>query len=287
MLSPGQTKSIIELLEKAGDEIMRIYRNEDFHIRIKEDDSPVTMADLASDSIIKSGLNSLTPNIPVFSEETKDVPYSERSLWKILWILDPLDGTKEFIARSDEFCISLALVKDHKPVAGFIHSPVTSETWVAEKGKGAYKMANGVKSSLPLIKAQGPYRVNISRTHHSVKEEEWIRNFSKENEIIIEIYGSAVKFCKIAEGYTDLYPKLSLIHEWDIAAGHLIIEESGGRIIEPLTGNPPVYNKEDYHQPPFVAFGKRVTGWKKWITGLELRAQSAGRRAQGSGENPS
>jgi 3'(2'), 5'-bisphosphate nucleotidase len=161
-------------------------------------------------------------------------------------------------------------------VAGFIYSPVTRETWVAERGKGAYRLANGIKRPLPLIEGEGPYRVNISRTHHSPKEEEWIENFRKENEIKIEIYGSAIKFCKIAEGYTDLYPKLSLIHEWDIAAGHLIIEESGGRIIEPITVKPPVYNKEDYHQPPFVAFGKRVTDWKRWIQGTGLRAQGAG-----------
>ena len=265
MLLPGQISSVISLLVEAGVEIMRIYRDEDFHIRLKDDDSPVTKADLASDLIIKSGLSSLTPAIPVFSEETKDVPFSERSLWKTLWILDPLDGTKEFIARSDEFCISLALISEHNPSAGFIHSPVTGETWVAERGRGAYRLANGLMSYLPLIEATGPYRVNISRTHHSPKEEDWIENFRKENEIKIEVIGSAVKFCKIAEGYTDLYPKLSLIHEWDIAAGHLIIEESGGRIIEPETGKAPVYNKEDYHQPPFVAFGKRVTDWEKWI----------------------
>jgi 3'(2'), 5'-bisphosphate nucleotidase len=265
MLTRNQTDSVIALLEKAGAEIKRIYSGDDFHIRIKEDDSPVTKADLAADSIIKSGLRQISPGIPVFSEETKDVPWSERSGWNILWILDPLDGTKEFIARSDEFCISLALIRDHIPVAGFIHAPVTRETWVAETGKGAYRLSNGLRSPMPLIQSEGPYRVNISRTHHTITEEEWISNFMKENEIKIEIYGSAIKFCKIAEGYSDLYPKLSLIHEWDIAAGHLIIEESGGRIIEPHSGRPPLYNKEDYHQPPFIAFGQRVKDWQRWV----------------------
>jgi 3'(2'), 5'-bisphosphate nucleotidase len=265
MIESGQISSVISLLQEAGAEIMRIYSGEDFNIKLKEDDSPVTRADLAADLIIKTGLKSVTPDIPVFSEETKDVPFAERSEWKTLWILDPLDGTKEFIARSGEFCISLALIFEQNPVAGFIHSPVTGETWVAERGKGAYRLANGVVSHLPLIEVSGPYRVNISRTHHSAKEEEWIENFRKENEIRIEVIGSAVKFCKIAEGNTDLYPKLSLIHEWDIAAGHIIIEESGGIIIEPATGKAPVYNKADFHQPPFVAFGKRVTDWERWI----------------------
>jgi 3'(2'), 5'-bisphosphate nucleotidase len=276
MLAQTLITSLISLLEEAGAEIMRIYRNEDFEIRLKEDMSPVTIADLASDSIIKSGLKSLTPDIPVFSEETKDVPYSERSLWQNLWILDPLDGTKEFISRNDEFCISLALIREMKPVAGFIHSPVTGETWIAERGKGAYRLAGGKGTILPFTGTTGPFRVNISRTHHSKKEAAWIDNFSKENEIVIEIHGSAVKFCKIAEGRSDLYPKFSLIHEWDIAAGHLIIEESGGRVIEPHTGKPPVYNKEDYRQPPFVAFGPRVTDWEKWIEGTGLTAHDAG-----------
>jgi 3'(2'), 5'-bisphosphate nucleotidase len=265
MLHPLQIKSVIALLEKAGVEIMRVYRNEDLGIRLKEDESPVTIADLASDSIIKEGLRSITPDLPVFSEETKDVPYSERSQWHTLWILDPLDGTKEFIARNDEFCISLALIKDTVPVAGFIHSPVTGETWIAERGKGAYRLASGKMAFLPLTDPTGPYRVNISRNHHSRSEADWIDKFKTENEITIEIHGSAVKFCKIAEGRSDLYPKFSLIHEWDIAAGHIIIEESGGRIIEPHTGKPPVYNKEDYHQPPFIAFGKRVKEWGKWV----------------------
>jgi 3'(2'), 5'-bisphosphate nucleotidase len=246
MLTTSQRESVIELLEKAGREIMRIYLNEDYHVRIKEDESPVTLADLASDAIIKSGLEAISRDIPVFSEETKDIPWSERSQWDTLWILDPLDGTKEFIA-------------------GFIHSPVTKQTWVAEKGKGACIITDCISRPLPFTETEGPFRVNISRTHHSSKEEEWINNFRKENDIRIEIYGSAIKFCKIAEGYTDVYPKLSLIHEWDIAAGHLIIEESGGIVIEKDTGRAPVYNKEDYHQAPFIAFSGRIKNWKKWI----------------------
>jgi 3'(2'), 5'-bisphosphate nucleotidase len=265
MLSPGQISSIIELLEAAGVEIMRIYRMDDFQTRIKEDLSPVTMADIAADKIIKSGLAEITPGIPVFSEETKDISFDMRSKWETLWILDPLDGTKEFIARNDEFCISLALVTGQKPEAGFIYAPVTGEAWYAIKNNGAYKIEGGKTVSLPLSAEQGPYKINISRTHHTEKEAAWIKNFSRDNVASINIHGSAVKFCRIAEGVSDLYPKFSLIHEWDIAAGHIIVEESGGRIIEPATGKPPVYNKEDYHQPPFVAFGSRIIDWKRWI----------------------
>lgn len=244
---------------------MNIYRLDDFNARMKEDNSPVTLADLESDRLIKSGLEKITPGIPVFSEESKEVSYKTRSKWNPLWILDPLDGTKEFIARNDEFCISLALIADNQPVAGFIHSPVSEETWLAVKGEGAYKLTEGRRVKLPFLTPSGAYRINISRTHHSEKEAAWIENFKKHHEAVTATYGSAIKFCKIAEGISDIYPKFSLIHEWDIAAGHLIIEESGGIIIEPSTLKPPVYNKEVYFQPPFIAFGKRVRSREKWI----------------------
>jgi 3'(2'), 5'-bisphosphate nucleotidase len=265
MLSQPQISDIIRLLEKAGQEILKIYNLRDFSIRIKEDNSPVTLADMASDGIIKSGLSEITPGISVFSEETKEVDFIIRSQWNPLWILDPLDGTREFISRNDEFCISLALVLDSHPVAGFIHAPVTTETWIAFKGEGAFKLSEGKKVLLPFLTPSGAYRINRSRSHHTEKEAEWISNFSKYHDTVIAIQGSAIKFCKIAEGISDIYPKFSPIHEWDIAAGHLIIEESGGKIIETKTRKPPVYNKEDYFQPSFVAFGKRVRNWEEWI----------------------
>jgi 3'(2'), 5'-bisphosphate nucleotidase len=265
MLSDLQISDILQLIENAGKEIVKIYRQADFDIKIKSDNSPVTCADLASDKIIKSGLETITPRIPVFSEETKEIDFKIRSEWNPLWILDPLDGTKEFIARNDEFCISLALISENMPVAGFIHSPVTLETWMAIKNEGAFKITEGKKIRLPFLTPSGPYRINRSRSHHSEKEEIWIENFRKQNEAVIAIFGSAIKFCKIAEGISDIYPKFSRIHEWDIAAGHLIIEESGGRIIETISGKPPVYNKESYFQPPFIAFGKRIRNWEKWF----------------------
>jgi 3'(2'), 5'-bisphosphate nucleotidase len=265
MLTEQQISAIIMLIEKAGREIIRIYGLDDFNVKIKEDNSPVTLADLASDKIIKSGLSEITPGVPVFSEETKDVDFRKRSQWDPLWILDPLDGTKEFIARNGEFCISLALIHNTHPVAAFIHAPVQSETWIAFKGKGAYKLLEGKRVRLPFLTPSGSYRINISRHHHTKKEAAWIRKFSRDHESVIAIHGSAVKFCKIAEGISDLYPKFSLIHEWDIAAGHLIIEEAGGRLIETKTKLPPVYNKKDYFQPPFVAFGARVRDWERWV----------------------
>ncbi len=263
MLSNSQISAIITLLEKSGKEILAIYEGNDFNTRMKEDNSPVTLADIASDKIIKAGLNEISPGIPVFSEETKEVSYKTRSKWDPLWILDPLDGTKEFIAKNNEFCISLALVSHQQPVAGFIHSPVSSETWMAVKGKGAFKLKKGRKIPLPFLTPGGAYRIIVSRSHYNAKEAGWIENIRKYHDAMTTIQGSAIKFCRIAEGIADLYPKFGLIHEWDVAAGHLIIEESGGSVIETATGKPPVYNKENYFQSPFIAFGARVKDWEK------------------------
>lgn len=266
MLTVQQITSITDLLENAGKEILKIYYNNDLKTRIKEDDSPVTAADLASDTIIKAGLDEITPGIRVFSEETKEIEWDIRSKWNPLWILDPLDGTKEFIARNNEFCISLALVSGGVPVAGFIHAPVTKESWIALKGEGAYKLLEGKKVKLPFLTPSGPYRINISRTHHIKKEEDWIRKLRNDHDAIISIYGSAIKFCRIAEGISDIYPKFGLIHEWDIAAGQIIIEEAGGILIETATLKPPVFNKKDYYQAPFIAFGARVKNWQRWVS---------------------
>lgn len=253
---------IISLLNKAGSEIMNIYSKVDLGIRIKDDESPVTIADLASDSIIKTGLYEITPGLNVFSEETKDIDYAIRSEWDPLWILDPLDGTKEFIARNGEFCISLALVSDRNVIAGFIHAPVTGESWIAFKGKGAWKLSSGERIKLPFTTISGPLRVNRSRSHFTDKESRYIETVGRHYDIITEIHGSAVKFCRIAEGISDIYPKFSSIHEWDIAAGHLIVEEAGGIVAEVSGLKPPQYNKKDYFQAPFVAFGHRIRNWK-------------------------
>jgi len=269
LISENETSSVVRLLEAAGKEILRIfYSPDDFGVNLKEDKSPVTRADLVSDSVIKAGLGKITLGIPVFSEETKDVSFDIRKKWNPLWILDPLDGTKEFIARNEEFCISLALIFDNKPFAGFIHHPVSGITWFAVRGQGSYRLNGKKKVILPVVTPKGAIRINISRNHHSSAEEAWINDIRTRHNVEKIICGSAVKFCKIAEGYSDLYPKFGLINEWDIAAGHIILEETGGEIIELPDGKSPVYNKPDYHQPPFIACGTRG---KKIVKGKLLK----------------
>ena len=265
MLSDNQISDIIRLIESAGREILNIYHYKEFNIRIKADNSPVTLADLTSDNIIKSGLAEITPGIFIFSEETKEIDFEVRSQWDPLWILDPLDGTKEFISKNNEFCISLALVFNQKPIAGFIHAPVTSETWIALSGKGAYKIVEGKKIRLPAFTPSWAYRISISRSHYNETEAAWIEKLKIQHEVVVAVQGSAIKFCRIAEGISDIYPKFGLIHEWDVAAGHVLIEESGGNMIETLTLCHPVYNKINYFQLPFVAFGSRIKNWEKYI----------------------
>jgi 3'(2'), 5'-bisphosphate nucleotidase len=262
ILTSRNIPSIITLLRKAGREILSVYNSKNFGTKIKEDQSPVTIADLAADEIIKKGLLKITPSIPVFSEETKDVPFEVRSLWNPLWILDPLDGTKEFIAMNGEFCISLALISDNKPVAGFIYAPVANEFWYAIKGAGAFKIVVGSHIKLPLNKRDGPYLIIISRSHFNQKEQSWIDKFTATNGAETKIQGSAIKFCRIAEGNADLYLKFGLINEWDVAAGDLIISEAGGEMIELSSESSPVYNKRDYLQPHFISCGPRLKGSK-------------------------
>lgn len=260
MLTKQNISDIISLIRQAGTVILKIYANSDFQTKIKEDQSPVTIADLESDRIIKLGLNRITPLIPVFSEETKEIPYETRASWNPLWILDPLDGTKEFIGLNGEFCICLALVSDGKAAAGFIYAPVSDEFWYAVRGEGAFKIGEGKDFRLPLNISDNQIIITISRSHYNVAEAEWIESFQKKFNSIVSIQGSAIKFCRIAEGNADVYPKFGPINEWDVAAGNIILTESGGEMTELLSGSAPVYNKKSYLQPHFLAVSHKLAG---------------------------
>jgi len=249
--------NIINLLESAGREIMSVYHQNDSGTFLKEDNSPVTRADLLSDYIVKEGLKGITPGIPVLSEEAKDISYSLRSEWNTLWMLDPLDGTREFLARNEEFCISLALISDRKPVAGFIYAPALQKTWFSIKGEGAFRLKGEEKIRMQAVRLDKPYRIVKSRSHYTQMEESLLQEIGTIYETEVITVGSAIKFCEIADGNADFYIKTGLINEWDIAAGHIIVEEAGGGIIDFETGMPPVYNKADSRQPPFIAFGIR------------------------------
>lgn len=248
---------------KAGEEILKIY-NTDFEVEYKQDESPLTTADKNANEIIMSFL--LGTNIPVLSEEGRSISFEERKSWNKLWIVDPLDGTKEFIKKNDEFTVNIALIKNRKPVMGVVYAPVLDELYFGDIEEGAYKLekASGVNlkdenfiklaSKLPLSISKPYYGVVASRSHLTSETTAYIDEIKKEhNEIKIVSKGSSLKICMVAEGTADVYPRFAPTSEWDTAAGHAVVLASGGRIVQAKSPDEEVvYNKEDILNPWFI-----------------------------------
>lgn len=243
---------LVAICERASDKMLEIYQDPArFDIQQKSDDSPVTAADLAANEVIQQGLQALSPHIPVLSEE--DAPdWQERQHWRRFWCVDPLDGTKEFIARTDEFAINIALVEDSKVLLGFIYAPVTGEYWWGSKAIGAFKGADSPITSRP---ASRELTVIASRRFHSSDFwEEKLKTLGMQ--MTLTSKGSALKFCNLAEGKSDLYPRMGPTSEWDTAAGQGILEGAGGQLID-ILGGPLHYNKQNLLNPGFYAAGCR------------------------------
>lgn len=261
---------------QAGAEIMKVYTdpNADFEIEKKADNSPLTIADRKSHAIIAGWLAD-TP-YPILSEEGKKIPTEERQSWKELWVVDPLDGTKEFIKRNGEFTVNIAYVKNGVPEAGVIYIPVKEELFFADTEKGAYKLSNedgllthinenkepGCTLEVLIEKAQKlPYStphegfmIVASRSHLNAETEEYIERMKKEHAKVETVSkGSSLKLCLIAEGVADVYPRFAPTMEWDTAAGHAIIRAAGKEVYQANTDKPLVYNKEDLLNPWFIA----------------------------------
>lgn len=253
-------EDVIELAEKAGKAICDIYSSDDFGVKIKEDKSPLTKADLLSQKILLTGLREICPNIPVVSEESSNEDYEERKNWKYCWCIDPLDGTKEFIGRNGEFTINIALLKDSKPFFGLIHIPCTGISYYAVEDSGAFKCEEGVIS--PLRKqANNSNKINVvaSRSHITDMEYEYA-DMLKEGGYDVELkqYGAALKQCMLAEGTADIYPKYGNCYEWDTAAGDIILRESGGGTADMYSLNELKYNKRNLKNPEFIMFSNNV-----------------------------
>lgn len=253
----------IKVSLEAGKEVLSIY-NSDFSVDWKADKSPLTLADKKSHQVIWEGL-SIT-GIPLLSEEGKDIPYENRNRWDYFWLVDPLDGTKEFINRNGEFTINISLIHKSRPMLGVIYAPVMGLLYYALKGKGAYRVlieeAGRVRAErLPLNEADGitTLRVVASKSHLSHETQEYVdRLRGMYKDISFHSAGSSLKFCLVAEGKADIYPRLSPTMEWDTAAGDIIVEESGGEVIDVETGKPLVYNKRVLKNPHFVAVGRKI-----------------------------
>lgn len=251
----------IDLLKKlavaAGEEIMKFYER-DLEIIAKDDDSPLTMADLASNKIILSGLKA--SGVPIISEENKYAPYEERSSWRRFWLVDPLDGTKEFLKKNGEFTVNIALCEMGFPVIGIIYLPVTRELYYGNsESKIAYKeiyAGETVTEHWQLPLAQGSReeaRVIGSRSHGSAETENFIDQLHKiYRQVHCLTAGSSLKFCRVAEGNADYYPRFGPTMEWDTAAGHAICAAMGYEVIDAGSGLPLRYNKKSLRNPNFI-----------------------------------
>lgn len=249
--------NVIDIALKAGRAIMEIYESGDFDVEIKDDNSPLTRADKAADSVINEGLKTLTPDVPILSEESASVAYSERSQWNQFWLVDPLDGTKEFIKKTNEFTVNIALIENGKPVMGVVVAPVLGTTYYGVVGEGAFKIDSSGKKKITVTtrdRAHKP-RVVASVSHKGPILETFLAQLGP-HEIVN--MGSSLKFCLVAEGSADIYPRLSPTMEWDTAAAQAVVECAGGDVVD-LDGERLIYNKPDLHNPFFMVCSNAPT----------------------------
>jgi 3'(2'), 5'-bisphosphate nucleotidase len=242
---------IVTAAIEAGKAIMDVYTKPDFETEMKEGNFPLTLADRRSHELIYSALSEMYPEIPVLSEEGKNIPYEERKSWQRFWLVDPLDGTKEFIKRNGEFTVNIALIENNLPVMGIIYVPVTETLYFAGKGIGSFKKEPSrdiEKIRTRNVNGNGLTAVK-SRSHSSDDEENIMKDYNITGNLSI---GSSLKFCMIAEGKADIYYRHGPTMEWDTAAGQAIVEEAGGMVIEMISGNRFTYNKEDLRNSSFL-----------------------------------
>jgi 3'(2'), 5'-bisphosphate nucleotidase len=255
MADPYSCERLRELLPRvsalaceSGRSILAVYQDLDPHVEYKLDHSPVTQADLVSHHILEAGLARLEPHWPVLSEESVEVPFDERRSWRHFWMIDPLDGTKEFLHRTGEFTVNIALIEDDRPVLGVVYAPVIDKLYFAARGAGCYRTDGEVITPIKVAPATaGSARFVVSRCHAS--DQETLVQTRGAKSVVM---GSSLKFCLIAEGAADVYPRNGPTMEWDTAAGQCILEEAGGSVTD-LEGNAIRYNKFVLRNPGFVA----------------------------------
>jgi len=243
---------IIDISKEAGEKILQIYNKESFDYQLKTDNSPLTEADVASHNLISQQLKEITPTIPILSEESSSIPWKERKQWKCYWLIDPLDGTKEFIKKNGEFTVNIALIYRNEPIIGVVHAPVLNETWVGEQGKPSKKIEKG---NTRIIKVkqhkQGEvYKVIGSRSHAGDSLNEFLKELEK---YALVSMGSSIKLCLVAEGKAHIYPRFGLTSEWDTAAAHAVVNSAGGEVVNNETKMSLKYNtKDSLRNPHFI-----------------------------------
>ncbi|MGM5485308.1 MAG: 3'(2'),5'-bisphosphate nucleotidase CysQ [Nanobdellota archaeon] len=236
-------EDIKDIARKAGEKTLEIY-NKDFETEYKDDKSPLTEADLASNEVIVDGLKKISDH-PILSEETKEVDHEERKGWDKFWLIDPLDGTKEFIKRNGEFTVNIALIEDGEPTFGVVYVPVKDQMYYSYNGKS---YLDG--EELPFGKERDNFVVVASRSHFNDETKEYIEKITSDYELISR--GSSLKLCAVAEGSADIYPRLGPTMEWDTAAAHAVVRGAGREVYDVSTNKPLKYNKESLKNPFFV-----------------------------------
>jgi 3'(2'), 5'-bisphosphate nucleotidase len=255
---------LAELAQQAGEKILEVYNSDDFSVQEKADNSPLTAADLAAHHAILAGLTGLTPEIPVLSEESASLPYAERAAWQRYWLVDPLDGTREFIKRNGEFTVNIALIEDGVPVLSVVHVPVTGVSYLACRGLGAFRQGTDEERHPIRVRktGDGPVMVVGSRSHRG---DSLIRFLDKLGDHEMVGMGSSLKLCLVAEGVADVYPRLGPTSEWDTAAAQCVVEQAGGFVtdtdLQPLRYN----TKDSLLNPYFLVFGDDGRDWSQYL----------------------
>lgn len=256
---------VCEIAKQAGAEIMKIYE-EGFEVEQKKDHSPLTTADLASHTLIIEKLEKLTPEIPILSEESASISFAERSSWKNYWLIDPLDGTREFIKRNGEFTVNIALITEHSSSLGVVYIPVQDICYSASRKQGAYKQEQNqmaqkiqVRSSTPTNKPT----ICGSRSHAG-KSLQALQEKIGEFDLIS--MGSSIKMCLVAEGVADIYPRFGPTSEWDTAAAHCVVNEAGGVIVDTTLKTLQYNTKDSLLNPSFLAVGDLNNQWREFLS---------------------
>ncbi len=250
MLSQINIQDIVTIAKEAGDAIMQVYK-QNFEVEYKQDSSPLTLADKKANDIIETGLNQLSVNFPILSEEGRSIPYEDRKHWEYFWLVDPLDGTKEFVKKNDEFTVNIALIYKDTPVLGVVYAPALDMCYWAKQDEGAFK--DGQKLPLKTKEQRNTYKIVASRSHMSDDTQAFIDAIDTNKEKELVSIGSSLKICLVAEGEADIYPRLGSTMEWDTGAAHAIISESGGMLLLHGCDNVVRYNRKLLVNSYFIA----------------------------------
>ena len=251
MLNQIDIQDIVAIAKEAGNAIMQVYK-QDFEVEYKQNSSPLTLADKKANDIIEDGLNQLSVSFPILSEEGKEIPYEDRKHWEYFWLIDPLDGTKEFIKKNGEFTVNIALIYKDTPVLGVVYAPALDVCYWAKQGEGAFK--DGKKLPIKIANQRNTYKIVVSRSHMSDETQVFIDAIDtvKEKELIS--IGSSLKICLVAEGEADIYPRLGLTMEWDTGAAHVIVSESSKKLQNYEDNTLHLYNKKYLLNKKFMVY---------------------------------